>query len=82
MNCPKCGATLEEDAVLCHECGASLEVGADPPQGEAAGSRWMRRVAELKWIILFYLVMSVLCMSCACCLGYRTQWILWRLGLR
>lgn len=82
MDCPKCGATAEEGAVLCGECGASLEGLADPPNGGAAGSLLMRRVSELKWIILFYLVMSVLCMSCACCLGYRTQWILWRLGLR
>ena len=82
MSCPKCGATMREGAVLCDQCGASLEAREGVPQGEVPRSRLMRRVDELKWIIVVYVILSLCCMSCACLLGYRTQWILWRLGLR
>jgi uncharacterized membrane protein YvbJ len=81
MNCPKCGALVREGAGFCNRCGASLAVNAETPPEDKARPVWLKRVYELKWIILAYLIASVICMSCACLLGYRTQWILWRLGL-
>ncbi|MBN1978310.1 MAG: zinc ribbon domain-containing protein [Anaerolineae bacterium] len=81
MNCPKCGALVREGATFCNHCGAPLKTSPEIPQGDATKPVWLRRVYELKWIILAYLIASVLCMSCACLLGYRTQWILWKLGL-
>ncbi|MGD8815246.1 MAG: hypothetical protein PVI78_12310 [Anaerolineales bacterium] len=43
---------------------------------------WMRRVMEVRWIIVVYLAVSAICMSGCCLLGYRANWILWRFGLR
>jgi hypothetical protein len=73
MECPNCGAELAEGAATCYRCGAELS----PPK-----SRFAMRLQELKWIIIVYVILSLACMSCACVLGYRTQWILWKLGLR
>jgi uncharacterized membrane protein YvbJ len=81
MKCPKCGATNAKDAARCKQCGARLQPAGAARQG-ASSSLLMARVGELKWIIVAYLVASLFCMSCSCLLGYRTQWILWRLGLR
>jgi ribosomal protein L40E len=81
MKCPKCGATNAKDAVHCEQCGASLHPAGAAPQAPSS-SLLMARVGELKWIIVAYLVASLICMSCSCLLGYRTQWILWKLGLR
>ncbi len=77
MKCPTCGAELGEGVSLCSHCGANLG-----PQGAASQPLWKRRVQELKWIIVAYIILSLACMSCACLVGYRTQWILWKLGLR
>jgi uncharacterized membrane protein YvbJ len=82
MNCPECGREVREGAQFCNHCGARLNAEWRPEQQERAEPRWKRRVYELRWIIVAYLVVSCVCMSCACLLGYRTQWILWRLGLR
>jgi hypothetical protein len=38
--------------------------------------------AETKWIILIFLVLILISSSCCLLLGYRTNWILWQLGLR
>lgn len=43
---------------------------------------WMRRILEVRWIIVVYLAVSALLMSCCCLLGYRFNWILWQLNLR
>lgn len=82
MNCPNCGATIQEGASLCDSCGAKLSTHSEPPQEGEARPLWMKRAYELRWIILAYLVASAVCMCCACLLGYRTNWILWQLGLR
>jgi len=83
MKCPKCGATTREGATFCNQCGASLEPAGEQAAAESSVKpKWLRRVLELKWIIAVYLVVSVVCMACACLLGFRTQWILWTLGLR
>lgn len=38
--------------------------------------------AEAKWLIIAFLVLFVISLPCCCFLGYRTNWILWQLGLR
>jgi hypothetical protein len=48
----------------------------------ANGSQLQKLIAETKWIILVFVVWCVITLPCACFLGYRTQWILWKLGLR
>ena len=80
MDCPQCGAVNKEGAVQCAVCGAAMPAGTEPPQGGAGGSKFMSRLSELKWILIGYLIASVCCMSAACLLGYRFQWILWQLG--
>jgi len=82
MNCPKCGAIMREDAHFCNQCGARLEGHEHVPKVEAPRSRLMSRIQELKWIIMIYVIMSLCCMSSAFFLGFRTNWILWKLGLR
>ena len=40
MNCPKCGAILEEDAKFCVSCGTRLDdLGAAAPNGLAQGKQ-------------------------------------------
>ena len=81
MNCPECGATMREGASFCNQCGASLKAHEGVSQGEVPRSHLMRRVDELKWIIVLYVILSLCCCACGCLLGYRAQWILWKLGL-
>ena len=50
-----------------------------PDSGKSSsGSFW----AETKWIIIAFVVLFVISLPCCCFLGYRTNWILWQLGLR
>lgn len=35
MNCPECGAQLEEDSVFCVSCGAKIENGGTEKEGSA-----------------------------------------------
>jgi len=51
-------------------------------QDNESRSPLVRRIIEVKWIIVTYLAISTVCMSCGCLLGYRLNWILWRLNLR
>jgi uncharacterized membrane protein YvbJ len=82
MDCPKCGAANKEGANQCVVCGESMPEERNHPQRGTGSSIFMSRLSELKWILLGYLIASVCCMSAACLLGYRFQWILWQLGLR
>jgi hypothetical protein len=38
--------------------------------------------SDSKWIIIAFIVLFTITLPCACFLGYRTNWILWSLGLR
>ena len=82
MICPQCGGEMREGAQFCSQCGTSPNTQEGIQQEERTRPRWVWRVNELRWVILAYVLASCVCMSCACLLGYRTQWILWRLGLR
>lgn len=38
MNCPKCGALLDDDSKFCVSCGANLEVEVEAKDNTAANS--------------------------------------------
>ena len=82
MQCPNCGAVNRESAKFCNLCGSKILVSQPIPQEPVTKSRLMRIVNELKWIIILYLLLSLCCGAGAFFLGYRTNWILWKLGLR
>lgn len=42
--------------------------------GKKAIDPWLRKA------LIVFLVWCVVTLPCACLLGYRTQWILWKLG--
>ena len=70
MKCPNCAAENIEGAKVCVMCGTSLE------------SRFKVFFQETKWILLTFLILIIISMPCCAFLGYRTNWILWSLGLR
>ena len=82
MECSQCGASLREGATFCNKCGARLEAQARAPQERTTLDTWKETLMEMKWILLAFLVWCMVTCPCACFLGYRTQWILWKLGLR
>ncbi|MBN1814609.1 MAG: hypothetical protein JXA14_22405 [Anaerolineae bacterium] len=55
---------------------------AETPQSRTALDAWKETLLEMKWFLLAFLVWCMVTCPCACFLGYRTQWILWKLGLR
>ncbi len=38
--------------------------------------------SETQWIIISLVILLVISLPCCFFLGYRTNWILWQLGLR
>jgi uncharacterized membrane protein YvbJ len=82
MQCPQCGAPLREGAKFCNTCGTKLEAQAEVPQKRTALGVWKETLLGMKWILLAFLIWCMVTCPCACFLGYRTQWILWKLGLR
>jgi uncharacterized membrane protein YvbJ len=82
MQCPQCGAPLREGAKFCNACGAKLEAQAEVPQRRTALDTWKETLLGVKWILLAFLIWCAVTLPCACFLGYRTMWILWKLGLR
>lgn len=61
---------------------ATLESDEEVSQDAAEESRLKEILRETKWIIVAFLILCAVTLPCACCAGYRTQWILWKLGLR
>jgi uncharacterized membrane protein YvbJ len=82
MQCPQCGASLREGAKFCNTCGARLEAQVEIPPKRTALDAWKETLLEMKWVLLGFLILCMVTCPCACFLGYRTQWILWKLGLR
>jgi uncharacterized membrane protein YvbJ len=82
MECPQCGAQLRAGAQFCNKCGARVEANTEPPQSRTAMDNWKGTLLEMKWVLLGFVIWCMVTCPCACFLGYRTQWILWKLGLR
>lgn len=51
---------------------------SDAGRGNFLQNMWK----EGRAIIITFLVLFLITMPCCCFLGYRTNWILWQLGLR
>ena len=82
MDCKECGAAIEEGVTECAVCGATQDTGAAAPEPKSGRSSLGQILAEAKWIIVLFALWCLITLPCACCVGYRTQWILWKLGLR
>jgi len=50
--------------------------------GEVSKPGLLSIVNDLKWIIVIYVFLVLCCGTGVFFLGYRTNWILWKLGLR
>jgi hypothetical protein len=61
---------------------ATLESDQGVSQDAGEKSRLKEILSETKWIIVAFLILCAVTLPCACCAGYRTQWLLWQLGLR
>jgi hypothetical protein len=48
--------------------------GVEETAGKKKLDSWVRKA------IIIFLVWCLVTLPCACLLGYRTQWILWKLG--
>ena len=70
MKCPVCATDNNEGTKICTTCGNPLE------------SRSQVFFRETKWIMLIFLILILVSIPCCAFLGYRTNWILWTLGLR
>lgn len=83
MQCPKCGAINRDNAKFCHQCGFSFPIQhTSQPELVDKKARLRYRIHQLKWFIIAYIILSLCCMSSSFFLGFRTNWILWKLGLR
>ena len=82
MKCPKCGAEMREGAHFCNQCGARFEQQTQIPHNASRQSRLLSIVQDMKWTIIIFAILSLCCMSSTFFLGFRTNWILWKLGLR
>jgi hypothetical protein len=85
MICSVCGTVNREGAKFCNHCGKRMpiiEPNQPVPAPQTSKSRVVRILNELKWLIVIYLILSLCCGSTAFFLGFRTNWILWKLGLR
>ena len=52
------------------------------PQTPTAKPRMKTILTDLKWFIVIYVLLLLCCGSGVFFLGFRTNWILWKLGLR
>ncbi|MDF1514425.1 MAG: zinc ribbon domain-containing protein [Anaerolineae bacterium] len=82
MRCSKCGIENRQDAKFCNHCGYRFPVTEATLPGTPKKSRLLTILGEIKWILIIYVLLSLCCMSSVFFLGYRTNWILWKLGLR
>jgi uncharacterized membrane protein YvbJ len=94
MQCTNCGATNRQGAKFCNRCGARIEVNQPmsqvpppvvnqpAPQVQQNKLKLLEILNDFKYLILIYVIFLLCCGSSALLLGFRTNWILWKLGLR
>lgn len=81
MNCPQCGTLIPIGTSKCINCGAAVRTSDDSAANSDIKSWAVAKFQEYKLLIIAFAVLCAVTLPCAFCIGYRAQWILWKLGL-